>query len=94
MPFTGGYAAGGKRFPGVVRSAPVTAPPQTSSLVLALVIGCLPAVGSGEVLAGLAIIGCALWIKTRPTRGQAIWLPSEAIAPVVVWVRRRPAMPL
>jgi hypothetical protein len=183
MPFTGGYVASGKRFPGVVRSASVTHPPQQPppgwhppqqppqqpppgwqpppqgwqqpqppfppqqqlpvtkripedqpfivrpsvqkrillfggiSLFFALLIGCLPAAGSGELLVGLAIVGCALvffglifglqvwlmtsggpvlavgpaglWIKTRPTRGQAIWLPWEAVAQVY---RRRWAL--
>ncbi|GAA4688821.1 hypothetical protein [Phytohabitans rumicis] len=37
----------------------------------------------------LAVGPAGLWIKTRPTRGQAIWLPWEAIAQVY---RRRWAL--
>lgn len=47
-------------------------------LAFALVVGLqLWLVSSGGPVLGLGAEG--LWIKTRPTRGQAIWLPWEAI---------------
>ncbi|SCL39983.1 hypothetical protein GA0070624_6757 [Micromonospora rhizosphaerae] len=47
-------------------------------LAFALVVGLqLWLISSGGPV--LAVGPAGLWIKTRPTRGQAIWLPWEAI---------------
>jgi hypothetical protein len=69
-------------------------PQHTSGDVVALValVGCLTVVLVGVlalqiflVTSGgpvLAATPAGLWIKTRPTRGQAVWLPWEGIAEI------------
>ncbi|MFB9410668.1 hypothetical protein [Dactylosporangium matsuzakiense] len=69
-------------------------PSHTSGDIVALValLGCLGAavalgLGLGVFLVAsggpvLALAPSGMWIKTRPTRGQAIWLPWEGIAEI------------
>ena len=76
---------------GIVRSVDPAARAGSVAGILALV-GCLLAliglplgiqlwlIGSGGPVLALGPAG--LWIRTRPTRGQAIWLPWEGVAQI------------
>jgi hypothetical protein len=69
-------------------------PVHTSGDIVALValMGCLTVVIAAVLTLQIVLVSsggpvlaaspAGLWIKTRPTRGQAIWLPWEAVAEI------------